>query len=84
VTQRWQPNPYPTRGHRHRWKITKDQAACTGYKDWFSLEDIAPKSRLLVRSCEDCTARQTASVEDESVIVKGYEAVSDCDWKDIL
>lgn len=80
---KWSPNPYPDRGHRHRWKLTKRTAATEGFRDWFSQEWTAEQPAKLERECQDCGARQSATLTtaQESALVPGYEAVADVEWK---
>lgn len=76
--------PY-VRKHVHRWKLAKKTPAVDegwlwsgfGQSEW---HESAPMK--LVRECEDCPARQVADVTDESLLVPGYEAVCDFEWKE--
>lgn len=68
--------------HVHRWKIVKRNDAWTGGYDWFGTGAWVDAHPLqLTRQCDDCGVKQSAEVPNESVLVPGYEAVGDVEWK---
>lgn len=67
--------------HIHSWRIVERSPKRGAYYDYWKQKDIPASDMRLVRECDVCTARQSALVPDESVLVTGYEAVADVEWK---
>ncbi len=81
------PRERYVRKHVHTWKICKKTPATkasSGGWSFYGFNDKPTEATLmkLERSCDDCGAKQSCEVPDESVLLPGYEAISDdVEWK---